>query len=115
MEQLFRTFGGWLVPVVILAVIVLPQAIRILREYERAVVFRWGRLAGASIMSSSGYADLDNDALNVVQATAPFEPLPEYYDLSRLHILASFGTSGVDITSVINVIPSSLEKSLTIF
>jgi regulator of protease activity HflC (stomatin/prohibitin superfamily) len=35
------------VPVVILAVIVLPQAIRILREYERAVVFRWGRLQAA--------------------------------------------------------------------
>jgi regulator of protease activity HflC (stomatin/prohibitin superfamily) len=47
MEQLIRTFGGWLVPVVILAVVVLPQAIRILREYERAVVFRWGRLQAA--------------------------------------------------------------------
>jgi regulator of protease activity HflC (stomatin/prohibitin superfamily) len=35
------------VPVVILAVVVLPQAIRILREYERAVVFRWGRLQAA--------------------------------------------------------------------
>ena len=49
-----------------------------------------GRLAGVSIMSSSGYADLDNDALNVVQATAPFEPLPEYYDLSRLNIITTF-------------------------
>jgi regulator of protease activity HflC (stomatin/prohibitin superfamily) len=47
MEQLFSKFGGWVVPVVILAVIVLPQAIRILREYERAVVFRWGRLQAA--------------------------------------------------------------------
>jgi protein TonB len=49
-----------------------------------------GRLAGASIISSSGYADLDNDALNVAQVTGPFEPLPEYYSLSRLHILTSF-------------------------
>ncbi|HUN55867.1 MAG TPA: TonB family protein [Smithella sp.] len=49
-----------------------------------------GRLAGASIISSSGYADLDNDALNVAQVTGPFEPLPAYYNLSRLHILASF-------------------------
>ena len=47
MEQLIRGFGGWIVPVVILAVIVLSQAIRILREYERAVVFRWGRLQAA--------------------------------------------------------------------
>jgi regulator of protease activity HflC (stomatin/prohibitin superfamily) len=47
MEQLFSKFGGWVVPVVVLAVIVLPQAIRILREYERAVIFRWGRLQAA--------------------------------------------------------------------
>jgi protein TonB len=49
-----------------------------------------GRLAGVSIMSSSGYADLDNDALNVVQAIGSFEPLPEYYDLSRLNIITYF-------------------------
>jgi regulator of protease activity HflC (stomatin/prohibitin superfamily) len=34
-------------PVVILAIIVFPQMIRILREYERGVIFRWGRLLGA--------------------------------------------------------------------
>ena len=33
---------AWLVPLVILAMIILPQAIRILREYERGVVFRLG-------------------------------------------------------------------------
>ena len=36
----------WLVVIVVLAVIVLPQAIRILREYERGVIFRLGRLRG---------------------------------------------------------------------
>ena len=30
---------SWAVPIIILAVIVLPQAIRILREYERGVIF----------------------------------------------------------------------------
>jgi regulator of protease activity HflC (stomatin/prohibitin superfamily) len=35
------------VVIVVLASIVLPQAIRILREYERGVVFRLGRLRGA--------------------------------------------------------------------
>ena len=30
----------WLIPVVLLAVIILPQMIRILREYERGVIFR---------------------------------------------------------------------------
>jgi protein TonB len=49
-----------------------------------------GRLASASIVASSGYADLDNDALNVVQATGSFEPLPEYYDLSRLNVITYF-------------------------
>jgi len=38
---------AWVVPVIILAVIVLPQAVRILREYERGVIFRLGKLLGA--------------------------------------------------------------------
>lgn len=41
------SLSSWLVPVVILAVLVFPQMIRILREYERGVVFRWGRLLRA--------------------------------------------------------------------
>src|SRR5246500_1937298 len=36
----------WLFPVVLLAVIILPQTIRILREYERGVIFRLGKLLG---------------------------------------------------------------------
>jgi regulator of protease activity HflC (stomatin/prohibitin superfamily) len=36
-----------LVPVVIVLMILLPQTVRILREYERAVVFRLGNLIGA--------------------------------------------------------------------
>jgi regulator of protease activity HflC (stomatin/prohibitin superfamily) len=37
---------AWLIPIVLLAVIILPQMIRILREYERGVVFRLGKLLG---------------------------------------------------------------------
>ena len=37
---------GWLVPIILLAVIILPQAARILREYERGVIFRLGKLSG---------------------------------------------------------------------
>src|SRR5262249_3715384 len=37
---------GWLVPIIILAALVLPQAIRVLREYERGVIFRLGKLHG---------------------------------------------------------------------
>ena len=47
---LFEALPGlisWVVPIAILAVIILPQAIRILREYERGVIFRLGKLLGA--------------------------------------------------------------------
>src|SRR3974377_1922942 len=37
----------WLIPVFLLAVIILPQMVRILREYERGVIFRLGKLLGA--------------------------------------------------------------------
>jgi regulator of protease activity HflC (stomatin/prohibitin superfamily) len=37
---------AWLIPIILLAIIVLPQAIRILREYERGVIFRLGKLLG---------------------------------------------------------------------
>src|SRR5437764_13230353 len=37
---------GWAVPIIILIIIILPQAVRILREYERGVIFRLGKLLG---------------------------------------------------------------------
>ena len=37
----------WAVPIIVLAGIVLPQMIRILREYERGVIFRLGKLLRA--------------------------------------------------------------------
>src|ERR1700693_4271939 len=36
----------WIVPIVFLGLIVLPQMVRILREYERGVIFRLGKLLG---------------------------------------------------------------------
>ena len=38
------TLGRWMIPVIVVAAILLPQAVRILREYERGVVFRLGKL-----------------------------------------------------------------------
>ena len=50
-DQLFQHLvGGGLaiiIPVLIVLIIVLPQALRILREYERGVIFRLGKLLGA--------------------------------------------------------------------
>ncbi len=65
------------------------------RNEEGVVVVRMtidadGRLAGVTLMTSSGFADLDSGALGVVQLAAPFDPLPEIYDLSRLNIIATF-------------------------
>src|SRR5674476_406089 len=42
-----RNLAAWTVPIIILAAVVLPQAVRILREYERGVIFRLGKLIGA--------------------------------------------------------------------
>jgi regulator of protease activity HflC (stomatin/prohibitin superfamily) len=50
MEQLIKLvglLGPVAVIVIVLAAIILPQAIRILREYERGVIFRLGKLLGA--------------------------------------------------------------------
>jgi len=50
MEQLVQAImklGLGVVGVMIVAAFILPQALRILREYERGVIFRLGRLLGA--------------------------------------------------------------------
>ena len=44
---LFKTSLAILVPVAVIAFMILPQAVRILREYERGVVFRLGKLLDA--------------------------------------------------------------------
>lgn len=45
--DIIAKLGVWVVVIFVLAVIVLPQALRILREYERGVIFRLGKLIGA--------------------------------------------------------------------
>src|SRR5213596_1532931 len=47
MNELTGKLGPWAIVLIVLAVIILPQAIRILREYERGVIFRLGKLLGA--------------------------------------------------------------------
>ncbi len=49
-----------------------------------------GDLLGSDILNSSGFEDLDSGALAVVQAAAPYAPLPANFNLSRLHIIARF-------------------------
>jgi regulator of protease activity HflC (stomatin/prohibitin superfamily) len=45
--KLFGLAAPFVVGIVVLAIFILPQSIRILREYERGVVFRLGNLVGA--------------------------------------------------------------------
>ena len=46
MFEEFARLLVWLLFIIIPAVIILPQMIRILREYERGVIFRLGKLLG---------------------------------------------------------------------
>ena len=45
--KLAARLGPWAIVLILFAVVVLPQSIRILREYERGVIFRLGKLQGA--------------------------------------------------------------------
>ena len=45
--RLWLEAGRWLIPAIAIAAVVLPAAVRILREYERGVVFRLGKLLRA--------------------------------------------------------------------
>ena len=45
--KLFGALGPVVIILVVLAIFILPQAMRILREYERGVIFRLGKLQGA--------------------------------------------------------------------
>src|SRR6184192_4335258 len=50
MEDIIRrlfSLTAWIIPLLILAAIILPQTVRILREYERGVIFRLGKLLRA--------------------------------------------------------------------
>ncbi|MGA2079804.1 MAG: SPFH domain-containing protein [Holophaga sp.] len=47
MRDVLYSLGPWVSIIVLLGLITLPQAARILREYERGVIFRWGKLKRA--------------------------------------------------------------------
>jgi TonB family protein len=70
-----------------------PQAIAEQEEGNAMIRFTIdanGLLSGYHVMTTSGSAVLDQGALAVVQAAAPYEPLPAAFNLSRLHITATF-------------------------
>ena len=70
-----------------------PQAIAAQEEGNAEIRFTIdanGSLSGYDVITTSGSAVLDQGALAVVKAAAPYAPLPAEYNLSRLHITATF-------------------------
>lgn len=70
-----------------------PQAVEAQEEGNAVIRFTIeanGGLAEYHVMTTSGSATLDEGALAVVKAAAPYAPLPGEYNLSRLHITATF-------------------------
>lgn len=49
-----------------------------------------GALQGYQVASTSGSIVLDEEALAVIRAAAPYAPLPPDFNLARLHITATF-------------------------
>ena len=70
-----------------------PQAISEKREGNAVIHFTidaGGALNGYYITSSSGSPILDEGALACVRAASPFAPLPEAFNISLLHVTATF-------------------------
>jgi len=49
-----------------------------------------GALDGPRLVRTSGFADLDEEAIRAVRAAAPFRPIPSHIGRQRLDIIASF-------------------------
>ena len=70
-----------------------PQALAQLGEGDAVIRFTIdanGALSGYYVMATSGSPLLDEGALAVVRAAAPYEPIPAAFNLSRFHITATF-------------------------
>ena len=57
--------------------------------YIKFDIMRDGSLSGLEILKSSGYKILDDEALRSIQASAPFQPLPNEWHLERYAIRAA--------------------------
>ncbi len=70
-----------------------PEAVEAQEEGNAVIRFTVeanGGLASSQVLTTSGSAVLDEGALAVVKAAAPYAPLPAEYNLARLHITATF-------------------------
>jgi TonB family protein len=70
-----------------------PQALAQSGEGDAVIHFTIeadGALAEYYVTATSGSPILDEGALAVIRAAAPYGPIPEAFNLSRLHITATF-------------------------
>lgn len=70
-----------------------PQALSEQREGNAVISFTIdasGALQGYHVTATSGSTVLDEEALAVIRAAAPYAPLPADFNLARLHITATF-------------------------
>ena len=70
-----------------------PQALSEKREGSAVIHFTIdadGALTGYYVTSTSGSPVLDEGALAVIRAASPFAALPATFNLSRLHVTATF-------------------------
>jgi protein TonB len=70
-----------------------PQALA--KRQEGTALIRFsidagGVLTGYHVVNTSGFPALDEGALSVVRSAAPYAPLPAAFNLSKLHITATF-------------------------
>lgn len=71
------------------------------REEEGTAVIKFsisdsGILLASAIVSSSGSNYLDLGALDVVRSAAPYDPFPQEFNLTQLHIVARFAYKLID-------------------
>jgi protein TonB len=70
-----------------------PEAVSRKREGDAVIRFTIdarGALASCRLLSTSGSPLLDRGTLDVIRTAAPFAPLPEAFNLARLHVTATF-------------------------
>lgn len=70
-----------------------PEALA--RRQEGTALIRFtidasGALTGYHVLTTSGSSPLDEGALAVIRAAAPYAPFPAAFNLSQLHITATF-------------------------
>jgi protein TonB len=91
-EFKFISYNRWL-KIKVESVLKYPELAAI-SGYQGALFIKFdilkdGSLGGLEILKSSGYKILDDEALRAIRASAPFQPLPDDWNMNRYSIRAA--------------------------